>query len=196
MEPPPPSGELVLPLEALGPDQANLAGSKATNLALIHKYLDAPIPPGFVVTAGSLELFLRETNLAETIAGLLAGLSPDNPEDLEEKSKAIRDLILQAQVPAGLAAEISGAYRELEAKTHPGVRLAMRSSAVGEDTEASFAGQYATELNVTQDNLLEAYKLVVASKYSPRAVSYRLRYGLEDRDTRMCVAGKIGRAHV
>jgi len=188
-EPPPPAGELVLPLEALDPGLANAAGSKATNLALIHKYLDAPIPPGFVITAGALELFLRETLLAEPIAGLLAGLSPDNLEDLEEKSQAIRDLILQAQVPAGLAGEILKAYQELEAKTHPQVRLAMRSSAVGEDTEASFAGQYATELNVTQDNLLMAYKQVVASKYSPRAVSYRLRYGLEDRDTRMCVAG-------
>jgi pyruvate,water dikinase len=67
----------------------------------------------------------------------------------------------------------------------------MRSSAIGDDTEASFAGQYATELNVTRDNLLEAYKAVLASKYSPRAISYRLRYGLEDRDTHMCVAGIV-----
>ena len=119
------------------------------------------------------------------------GLSPDNLEDLEEKSQAIQDMILKAQVPAALAGEILKAYQELEAKTHPQVRLAMRSSAVGEDTEASFAGQYATELNVTRDNLLEAYKAVLASKYSPRAISYRLRYGLEDRDTHMCVAGIV-----
>ena len=65
----------------------------------------------------------------------------------------------------------------------------MRSSAVGEDSEASFAGQYATELNVTADHLLPAYKQVLASKYSPRAIAYRLRYGLEDWDTLMCVAG-------
>ncbi|RJR45291.1 MAG: hypothetical protein C4567_03505 [Deltaproteobacteria bacterium] len=190
-EPPPPVGELVLPLEALDPDLVKVAGSKATNLAAIHKYLDAPIPPGFGITAGGMEVFLRETGLAKPLTELLAGLSPDNLEDLEEKSKAIQDLILQAQVPVALAGEILQAYQELEAKTYPNVRLAMRSSAVGEDTEASFAGQYATELNVTKDNLLEAYKLVLASKYSPRAVSYRLRYGLEDRDTRMCVAGIV-----
>jgi pyruvate, water dikinase len=190
-EPPPPAGELVLPLEALSPDMVKVAGSKATNLATIHKYLDAPIPPGFVITAEALALFLKETGLARPVAELLAGLSPDNLEDLEEKSPAIQDMILQAQVPAPLAGEILKAYQELEAKTHPQVRLAMRSSAVGEDTEASFAGQYATELNVTRDNLLEAYKAVLASKYSPRAISYRLRYGLEDRDTRMCVAGIV-----
>ena len=190
-EPPLPLGELVLPLEALSPDMVKVAGSKATNLAVIHKYLEAPIPPGFVVTAGALELFLRETGLAGPLEELLDMLSLDNLEDLEEKSQVIQDMILQAQVPAALAVEILKAYQELEAKTHPHVRLAMRSSAVGEDTEASFAGQYATELNVTQDNLLEAYKLVLAGKYSPRAVSYRLRYGLEDRDTHMCVAGIV-----
>ncbi len=190
-EPIPPLGELVLPLEDLGPEMVQVAGSKATNLATLHKYLGAPIPPGFVVTAAALEVFLQETGLAKSVAKLLEGLSPENLEDLEEKSQAIRDMILQAQVPPALAGEIFKAYQELEARTNSQVRLAMRSSAVGEDTEASFAGQYATELNVTQDNLLKAYKLVVASKYSSRAISYRLRYGLEDRDTRMCVAGIV-----
>jgi pyruvate,water dikinase len=190
-EPPPPVGELVLPLEALGPDMVKVAGSKATNLAIIHKYLDAPIPPGFAITAGALELFLRETGLARPVEELLDGLSPDDLENLEEKSQAIQNMILQAQVPTVLAGEILKAYQELEAKTHPHVRVAMRSSAIGEDTEASFAGQYTTELNVTRDNLLEAYKAVLASKYSPRAISYRLRYGLEDRDTHMCVAGIV-----
>jgi pyruvate,water dikinase len=71
------------------------------------------------------------------------------------------------------------------------VRIAMRSSAVGEDTEASFAGQYITELNVNRDNILHAYRSVIASKYSPRAILYRLRYGLEDWETPMCVAGIV-----
>ena len=102
-EPPPPVGELVLPLEALSPDMVKVAGSKATNLAIIHKNLDAPIPPGFVITAGALELFLQETGLARPVEELLAGLSPDNLEDLEEKSQAIQDMILKAQVPAALA---------------------------------------------------------------------------------------------
>ena len=65
----------------------------------------------------------------------------------------------------------------------------MRSSAVGEDTEASFAGQHLTVLNVTRENILEAYKAVVASKYSSRAILYRQNFGLDDRDTPMCVAG-------
>ena len=166
-----------------------MAGAKATNLALIQKFLGAPVPPGFVITARATHLFFQETGLAGPVGERLARLSPEAPELLDEASRAIRDLVLEAEVPAALAAEILQAYQDLEAKTHPNVRLAMRSSAVGEDSEASFAGQYETVLNVTADNLLAAYKKVLASKYSPRAIAYRLRYGLEDWDTLMCVAG-------
>ena len=188
-EPAAPTGELILPLEALTLEKVTIAGAKATNLAVIHNYLGAPVPPGFVITAQAFELFLRETGLAEPIKEIIARVSPDSPEDLEEKSKVIREMILQAQVPVALADEILKAYQELEKKSQMDVRLAMRSSAVREDTEASFAGQYVTELNVTKNRLLEAYKKVLASKYSPRAIVYRMRYGLDDRDTRMCVAG-------
>jgi len=89
----------------------------------------------------------------------------------------------QGRSSGGSCCGILRAYAALEAKTRKSVRIAMRSSAVGEDTEASFAGQYRTELNVTGETVLDAYKAVVASKYSPRAILYRLRYGLDDSDT-------------
>jgi len=65
--------------------------------------------------------------------------------------------------------------------------MAMRSSAVGEDSRASFAGQYATILNVTQDHLSEAYKEVIAGKYAPKALHYRISYGFSDEETAMAV---------
>ncbi len=49
----------------------------------------------------------------------------------------------------------------------------MRSSAIGEDSDLSFAGQYLSRLNVPPAQLLLAYKEVLASLYSPRAISYR-----------------------
>ena len=88
---------------------------------------------------------------------------------------------MNADVPPALAGEIVQAYRDLEKRTRPGVRVAVRSSAVGEDTEATFAGQYETALNVVETGILEAYKRVLASKYSSRAMTYRLLYGLSDR---------------
>jgi pyruvate,water dikinase len=63
----------------------------------------------------------------------------------------------------------------------------MRSSAVGEDSRSSFAGQYRTVLNVTEDDIIHAYKKVIASKYSPRALYYRINYGLSDMETPMAV---------
>ena len=48
----------------------------------------------------------------------------------------------------------------------------MRSSAVGEDTEFSFAGQFATLLNVDAAGLPEHYKEIIASKFTSRAIFY------------------------
>ena len=63
----------------------------------------------------------------------------------------------------------------------------MRSSAIGEDSELSFAGQYLTILNVPGDQLLPAYKKILASLYTPRAISYRLNKGIRDEDIAMSV---------
>lgn len=184
-----PTGDLVLPFEAIRPDMVKSAGGKATNLATVHNALGIPTPQGFVITAQAFERFLDEGGLAKPIDAMLAEIGTDMTEGMEAKCKIIQEMILKAEVPAALEGEILKAYEALEAKARKRVRIAMRSSAVGEDTEASFAGQYRTELNVTGDTILDAYKAVVASKYSPRAILYRLRYGLDDRDTPMCVAG-------
>jgi pyruvate,water dikinase len=68
------------------------------------------------------------------------------------------------------------------------MNLSVRSSALGEDTEkSSFAGQYRSNLNVSQEFLADAYKEIVASKYSPQAIMYRLNMGFRDEDMAMCV---------
>ncbi len=182
-------GDLVLPLEALRPETVLEAGGKATNLATIARFVKLPIPPGFAITSYAFERFLEENKLAVPIEMILTSLNPDDPVDLEVQCTIIQKSIQNAPVPNFLAEKILQAYAVLESKTHKNVRIAMRSSAVGEDTEASFAGQHLTVLNVTRENILEAYKAVLASKYSPRAILYRLNFGLDDRETPMCVAG-------
>ncbi len=183
------TGPLVLPLTALTASSYPEAGGKATNLALIQRGAGLPIPPGFVVTATAFGRFLEEARLARVIEIILASMDPEDLQEVEAAGREIRKMISNAPVPPALAQAILTAYRELEAGAGPGVRVAMRSSAVGEDTEATFAGMHATRLNVSRDELLEAYKEVVASKYGARALVYRLRFGLDDRDTPMCVAG-------
>src|SRR5688572_18477301 len=59
------------------------------------------------------------------------------------------------------------------------VRLAVRSSAIGEDgAGASFAGQHATRLNVTAGSLGDAVRAVWESARSESALAYRRRQHL------------------
>lgn len=182
------SHDLVLAFERISGDAVHITGAKAANLAKIGNELGLRVPAGFSVTTVATERFLSGNGLNELIAKSLAQVSPDRPEAFERHSEEIRAAIVKADVPPAVAGEIIQAYRDLEKRTRPGVRIAVRSSAVGEDTEATFAGQYESVLNVVESGILEAYKLVLASKYSSRAVAYRLRYGLSDRETPMAVA--------
>jgi pyruvate, water dikinase len=184
-----PSQDLVLPLENISPELRSMVGAKAGHLAAIKKDLDLPVPEGFAVTAVAYEKFLQENRLAGPIEEALAELNPEAPEKMEEISARIRNWILKARVPGDVAEAIFQAYDSLEQKTGKGVRLSLRSSAIGEDTEASFAGQFLTVLNVFREDLLAAYRQVLASKYTPRALFYRYQQGFDDRMTPMCVAG-------
>lgn len=69
----------------------------------------------------------------------------------------------------------------LEAFHRAGQRVALRSSAVGEDSAgASFAGQHLTVLNITSETmLLEAVQSIRSSARTPGALAYRRRMGIE-----------------
>ncbi|MFZ5585855.1 MAG: PEP/pyruvate-binding domain-containing protein [Thermodesulfobacteriota bacterium] len=187
---PPAEAPLVIPFAQIQPNQRGLVGAKACNLALIQSVLELPAPPGFAVTAAASRMFLAKNGLEAFIERQLAGINPDDNRSIERAGAAIRQrIVFASRVPAILEAEILEAFEDLAAQWGPDLRLAMRSSAIGEDTEASFAGQYETVLNVTPDNLSLAYQQVLASKYNSRAIAYRLHRGLDDRETPMAVAG-------
>ena len=185
---PPASPPFAVPLSSLRAGDEVYAGSKACNLGILRESLAIPVPDGFAVTAGAFMLFIEDNGLRPLLEQELGELDASDFARGEAACTRIRDAILQAPVPALLAEKILSAYEALESRTTPGVRVAVRSSAIGEDTAASFAGQYHTELNVTRAGLLDAYREVLASKYSLRAVTYRLYFGLDDEDTPMCVA--------
>jgi pyruvate,water dikinase len=177
----------VLGLEQISSDLLRSVGAKAANLAIIKRELELRVPEGFAITAAAYQGFITETGLVGEIDTILADINPDDLEKLEEAGRTIQSRIMEAAVPDSIGNELIRAYEDLETRTRPGVAVAVRSSAVGEDSETSFAGQYTSVLNVTKDKFLEAYKTVVASKYSASALSYRLLHGLDDRETPMCV---------
>ena len=79
-----------------------------------------------------------------------------------------------------VAAGDQSAVADILATPHiPDGRLAVRSSAVGEDSaDASFAGQHATKLNVRRAAVHEAVRVVWASARTDAALAYRARKGL------------------
>jgi pyruvate,water dikinase len=177
----------VLNLEQINSDLLRSVGGKAANLAIIKREIGLRVPEGFAITAAAYQDFMTGTGLAGEIDAILSEIDPDDLEKLEAAGRTIQSRIMEAAVPDSIGNELIQAYKDLEKRTHPGVPVAVRSSAVGEDTETSFAGQYTSVLNVTSDKFLEAYKTVVSSKYSASALSYRLLHGLDDRETPMCV---------
>jgi pyruvate,water dikinase len=181
--------ELVLPLAAVRRELADGVGSKMANLGEITGQLpELAVPPGFAITAAAYELFMFHNRLHDEINRLLQAMAAEELSDLYRKSAEIQKLIIGAALPPELADAITHAYADLESAAGPDVKVALRSSAIGEDAaDTSFAGQYHSELNVSRDNLHAVYKEVLASKYALTALSYRLHKGLRDEDVAMCV---------
>ncbi|MDR3641992.1 MAG: PEP/pyruvate-binding domain-containing protein [Humidesulfovibrio sp.] len=172
----------VLPLaQALG--RPETAGGKAANLAAVQR-AGLPVPPGLVVTTGAFQHFLTASGLQRRLERLLRQVDLSRPDRVGPLCVGMQALVLGASVPEDLAR----ALREAVAGSgFAGRRLAVRSSAVAEDGERSFAGQYTSELDVPPEHIVEAYRRVVASKYRPRAVTYRVTCGLPDECAPMAV---------
>jgi pyruvate,water dikinase len=187
-----PLQDLVLPLEAVTKEMADGVGSKMANLGEIRTRLpQIQVPGGLVITAAAYELFLAHNGLQEEINRRLQALERHDIADLHRASSEIQMLIINGEVPPQLESAISQGFDHLGEQPpapSPNFRVALRSSAIGEDAvDTSFAGQYRSELNVSRENLFTVYKEILASKYALTATSYRLHKGLRDEDVAMCV---------
>ena len=186
-------GPLALPLEKVGLDLADRVGSKMAWIGEIKNRLDLPVPDGFVVTAPAFEHFMLHNDLLGEINRRLQSSESGGFDRIHELSSGIRQLIIRSDLPVEVEEALIGQYRALEARVRgsgagEAVRVAMRSSALGEDrAETSFAGQYRSELNVSAESVVQAYKEVVAGKYGVSAMTYRLNRGIPDEDADMCV---------
>jgi pyruvate,water dikinase len=181
-------GELVLSIEEINKDSTNYTGSKMANLGEIMNLTGINVPHGFVITVSAYHLFLKHSDLQKNINQQLQSVDIEDIKMLEMAGSNIQKLIMQSPVPPELEAAIFDGYRRLEEKTEKDVKVSMRSSALGEDSrDSSFAGQYHTELNVNYNTLICSYKKVLASKYSPQAITYRFNKGFRDEDIVMCV---------
>ncbi len=181
----------VIPYKDILKKDADFVGGKSANLGEIQNRLNIPVPEGFAITAKAFNGFLDVNNLREDISKRKNLIDADDIHDvdlLNRLSREITGLILSKPVPDEIMAEIKKAVDTLWAASPSDVRVAMRSSAIGEDGDLSFAGQYLTLLNIGLDQIGEAYKAVIASLYSARSVSYRMSKGIKEEDLSMAVA--------
>ena len=182
------AGPLVLSLQDVDKTRSDEAGNKMSNLGEIRNRLGIKVPDGFVISSRAFREFISHNDLQTEIDRLMQACPADEMDQLFSLGARIQQLIIRGVMPAEVEIAILEAYGELEKKEGQGVRVSLRSSALGEDTsQTSFAGLYRSELNVSADDLIQAYKEIVASKYSLQAIIYRLNRGIRDEDIDMCV---------
>lgn len=158
---------LVLDWDLLHRDLRHLAGGKGAVLGELVNSLNLPSPVGFVVSTTGFRRFMETNDLYARINAVLKQTS-----DPAIQATRISELFAGAKIPHDLAGDISRALKKVRSgATHP-ERFAVRSSAVDEDGERSFAGQFQSFLDVAAGEVATACVRVMASRFSKRLCRY------------------------
>ncbi|WP_117211541.1 PEP/pyruvate-binding domain-containing protein [Allorhizocola rhizosphaerae] len=169
---------LVAPLDAFGRADLALAGGKGANLGELIR-AGFPVPAGFVVTT---DAYAKRATDAHAQRATDAHAEEATDAHAEEGADAYAKG--GAHVPDPLRHAIAQAYASLG-----GGPVAVRSSATAEDLPgAAFAGQQDTYLNVVgEEALIDAVRRCWDSLWTERAVAYRRRLGIDDREVSIAV---------
>ncbi|HLH21213.1 MAG TPA: rifamycin-inactivating phosphotransferase [Chloroflexota bacterium] len=178
-------GCYVLGFQEIDQTQVAVVGGKGAHLGELSRIDGLRVPAGYCVTTDAFQRIMAEAPSIEDRLDRLSRLKPDDREAIRVLSAEIRRTLEGTAIPDDLAAAI----------TRPLTRLgehaayAVRSSATAEDwPTASFAGQQDTYLNVVGPAaILQHVSRCWASLFTERAVTYRLRNGLDHRKVRMAV---------
>ncbi|OPX19795.1 MAG: hypothetical protein BZ151_07365 [Desulfobacca sp. 4484_104] len=182
-----PEAPLVIGFEDLNVGMIEVVGGKNANLAEIKNRLGLPVPPGFAVSSYAYKFFLDYNQLGERITATLKQWRLDNLDSLARVSEDLKEMINAAHMPPELESAMLAAYDHLADRLGTRPLLALRSSAVGEDLTFTFAGQYATYLNVPATDMAARYKDIVASLFTPRALFYYKNKGFREEEMAMGV---------
>ena len=170
-------------LTEFGMEAVSEIGGKAAALGEVKNKIGLPVPNGYALTTAAYRQFCG-VPLWEAIRDAIRNTDPADLSALQEASARLRDLVMRAPLPRAIEVAISERANRLQTA---GCGLAVRSSAVGEGGEKTFAGQYLTLLNVPPEGVVDAYRRVIAERFSLRALSYRLSTGLLEVDSPMAV---------
>jgi pyruvate,water dikinase len=181
-----PRDALIVDLDSSGPQQVGIIGHKNAKLAELKASLDVPTPDGVAITTWAYQRFMEAGSLQQQIDTCIESLDIRRYADLEQVSEQIRKHVLSTDVPADLVDELEETIAILCARSGA-TRFALRSSAIGEDTHFSFAGQYISLLGVSADRIIDGYREVLAGKFTPKALYYMLSHAFRETDLPMSV---------
>jgi pyruvate,water dikinase len=170
-------------LSEVNADHVSEVGGKAAALGEIKNKLDVPVPNGYVLTTEAYHQFCG-IPLWKSIRDAVRAADLNDLDALRSISSKLAGMVIEQPVPR--AVEVAISERALTLETS-GLGLAVRSSAVGEGGEKTFAGQFLSLLNVSKEQVVDAYRTVIAGRFGESALSYRLSTGLSDVESPMAV---------
>lgn len=183
-----PRTEYVMSYDIISRDFDDVVGGKNANIAEIRNRLGLVVPEGFAVSTQGFKSFFDYNGFQPRVESAM-GAWEDGKMTTEEASEEIMDLIRSGSIEPRFRRAVKKAIKHMRHVT--GVRnlfLAVRSSAIGEDSEHTFAGQYLSLLNKPGHDFLQSYKDVLASAYSPYVMEYRREKGFSIHEVAMAVA--------
>ncbi len=156
--------------DSIGLQDAASVGGKGANLGELTAG-GLPVPPGFVVTGEAYLDALGRAGIRERLRAILAAARSATQDELDRLASEARTLVHEVPIPDELASGIAEAYARLGSD----VRVAVRSSGIGEDAEGtSFAGMNETFTNVAgTEQLLARIVDCWASLWHARSIFYR-----------------------
>lgn len=151
---------------------SSIYGGKAHGLSTMIRHGHA-IPDGHVIPDIFFKQHLKNCGLEHDVAMLSQLLKNGDITACEALSSNIRSKIIETPLENLFKELVQESYNQ----NWKGKTLAVRSSAVGEDSAAhSFAGQLDSFLGITSMEALElAMRKTWASIYSPRSMAYQIR---------------------
>lgn len=159
----------------------NEAGSKAAVLGEIRNRVGLPVPDGFVLTAEAYRQYCGIPLWTE-IRDAIHDLDLNDLEAVARASDLLSRRVMEIPLPRTIEVAIAGRSQTL---LKDGGTMAVRSSARGEGGAKSYAGQFLSLLNVPAEMATDAYRRVIAARFSERVLFYRLSAGLFEVDNPM-----------
>jgi len=186
---------LILWFEEVGIVDIPLVGGKNASLGEMIRQLQPKgvnVPNGFATTAYAFRHFIEKAGLEVKLRELFADLDIEDMNNLRDRGRQARALVLSTPFPDDLQMAIAMSYQRLcdcELSCGKEADVAVRSSATAEDLpDASFAGQQETYLNVYGANeVVDACHRCFASLFTDRAISYRTINGFDHFDIALSV---------